>query len=80
MRDDIKQTNTVVVFLLLLSIIFRYYKCSAPPPLHAVILLCYSPLLAVVFCDIHVSSYFCLRIKKSDILARGMPLTGIRYP
>ena len=31
-RDDIKQTNTVVVFLLLLSIIFRYYKCSAPLP------------------------------------------------
>jgi hypothetical protein len=30
-RDDIKQTNTAVVFLLLLSILFRYYQCSTTP-------------------------------------------------
>lgn len=30
-RDDIKQTNTAVVFLLLLSILYRYYQCSTLP-------------------------------------------------
>jgi hypothetical protein len=48
-RDDIKQTNTVVVFFLLLSIVFRY------------------------------TLYYRMRITKADILARGLPLTGIGF-
>jgi hypothetical protein len=48
-RDDLKQTNTAVVLLLLLSIVWRY------------------------------SLYFRLRIRKADIIARGLPLTGIGY-
>ena len=48
-RDDLKQTNTAVVLLLLLSIVWRY------------------------------TLYFHLRIRKSDIIARGLPLAGIGY-
>jgi hypothetical protein len=48
-RDDIKQTNTVVMFFLLLTILMRYIL------------------------------YFRMRITKADIIARGLPLTGIGY-
>jgi hypothetical protein len=49
-RDDLKQTNTAIVFLLLVSIVYRY------------------------------SLYFRLRIRKADIIARGLPLAGIYSP
>jgi hypothetical protein len=66
-RDDIKQTNTAVVFLLLLSILLRYYQCST------------LPLHTMIFCDVTCYRYYRLRIKKSDIISRGLPLTGIGY-